>query len=493
MKDSIKIGPHFFQQEKRNYSNWRTALIREIVQNSADSAGCTRIDFKISKKDNVTVIRAEDNGAGMSKEVLLNTFLVMGETTKSGTNTVGGFGKARVLICFAQNKYKIQSFDYICTGSGAEYEIKKSSLNFSGCVFEIETDDSDWVEITKNVLKNCTLYPSVYINGERFNERLRQSKHIRTLSFAEVYVNKSATPGVHIRSGGTWMFSKYSDIKAQVCVELHKETARDSLTANRDGLQYNQDNELQSFLNELAANTKSALRDKTKHFTKYVNKGLGFKSRPKSKDNEFGIITKPAEKLIWGEQETSNNQRISNSGANPIDAEFLPLYIKDPILSSMIIINESNDPKRVQLIKNFYMPEKWTKRTATRYQLIRQWFEICTIVMDELSNLVKSEFTWSLGFNFTDETEDETTLATHLLSNNIHYLTFNPIDKENILKYSVNNIDDCFTLMTLACHEASHCVFNNHNEDFSSLFTILVSKVLSRRKEIVNNFKVAKD
>lgn len=503
MKNSIVIGPHFFQQEKRNYSNWRTALIREVVQNSSDSQGCTRIDFTVIKQNDSTVIKIEDNGAGMTKDVLINTFLVMGETTKKDFNSTGGFGKARALICWAQNKYKIQSHDYICTGSGAEYEIKKSSLDFNGCIFEIETDDSDWIEIIKSVLKNCTVWPAIYINGERFNEKLRQSKLIRQLSFADVYVNKSAAPGIHIRSNGCWMFSKYSDIKVQVCVELHKQTARDSLTANRDGLQFKQDNELQQFLNELSANCKSALRDKTRHFTKFVNKNTCFKSkvRPEFKQVSAGGLIKntdpaPVENIVIKQVLNpggTSRESVIGFNANPIDEEFLPVYISDPILSSMIILNESNDPKKVQLIKNFYMPEKWDNRNATRYQLIRIWFAICNIVMDELSNYTKNEFAFAVGYNFSDDLDNERTHALHLKSEGVHYLMFNPIDETNKLKYSVNCVDDYFDLIVLACHEATHCIFTAHNEDFSSFFTLFLQKVLNKRKEIVAAAKEAKD
>lgn len=493
MKDSIKIGPHFFQQEKRNYSDWRTALIREIVQNAADS-NSTWIKINIIPGNSIflngTKITIEDDGSGMSRQVLENVFLSLGETTKNSSSSVGGFGKARVLICFAQEKYTIKSFDYICTGSGAEYEIKKSPLrNRDGCLFEIETDNSNWEIITKEVLKKCSLSQTVYLNGERFSERIRQSKLIRSLSFADIYVNKSANPGVYVRSGGCWMFSKYSNIKAQVCVELHKETARDVLTANRDGLQYNQDNELQNFLNELAADTRSALADKTRHFTKFVNKGVGFKSRPKGYTPNL-IKTNLLELRACNVQK---EEMIKSAGGNPVDEEFLPVYQTDPILSSMIILNESNDKKKIQLIKNFYMPEKWESRAATRYQLVRIWFTICQIVMDELSNYLKQEYTFGIGFNFSDENEDNEIFAMHMESAGIHYLMFNPINKDNLLKYSVNDVDDYFNLVVLACHEASHCAFTRHDESFSSLFTILTQKVLARRKEIVNNCKEAKN
>jgi hypothetical protein len=165
----------------------------------------------------------------------------------------------------------------------------------------------------------------------------------------------------------------------------------------------------------------------------------------------------------------------------------------DPILASMMILNESNDIKTVQLIKNFYMPEKWENRAATRYQLLRQWFAVCQIVMRELSNYLNKEFGFAVGWVFSDEDDGESTHAVHLQDEGVHYLLLNPIDKNLKLKYSVNNKDDYFTLITLACHECSHVIHQNHHEDFSSLFTMLQIRVLKFRKEIQEAMKAAKD
>lgn len=491
MKQSISLGPNFFQQEKRNYSNWKTALIREVIQNAADSVGCTRIDFSIEDSEDSTTLTVRDNGAGMSRDVLQNVFLVMGETTKNSSGFTGGFGKARVLIAFAQREYTIISGDYICEGSGAEYSIRDNEY-VNGCTFIIKTEKLDWTNLIKGVLDKCSLTQSVYINGERYSNTIRRGRLVRELSFGLVYVNKSANSGVHIRVNGTWMFSKYSNVSAQVCVELNSSTSRDVLTANRDGLQFNQDNELQAFLNELSADSKSALKDKTRHFKKFVNKNNCFRSVPKSEkfrlneNNALVPVTRSAANV--GIENT-----IRNFGANPIDREYLPVYQTDPILASMMVLNGSNDVKTVNLIKNFYMPEKWDNRSATRYQLLRQWFAVCNIVMDELSNMTKKEFGFAVGWVFSDNKEDESASAVHLKDEETHYLLLNPIDNNLKLKYSVNNIDNYYALITLACHEAAHCLYAWHDENFSSLFTNLMIKVLARRKEIVQSMKDAKN
>lgn len=494
--NSISIGPRFFQIEKRNYANWYSALIRELIQNSMDSAGCTRIDFVVSRNDTNTILTCQDNGAGMSRDILENVFLVMGESGKSDSvSSVGGMGKARCLICWAQESYKIISHNYILRGCGASYEIENAPF-FRGCKFEIEIKGNDvaWVSVIKDILSKCNLKQSVFINGELFRGNLRVGRLVRQLSFGDVYVNKSAEQKFLVRVGGCWMFDKYvSGVKAQIIVELHQEKSRESMTANRDGLQYKLDNELQSFLNEIAADSRSSLKDKTRHFKRQVNKNKSFQvvSKKKGKEGENGIA-------VCDRVNTNNESYIFNrpfnSSKNPIDSQDLKIGIMDdPIIESMMILNESDNPKRVQLINNFYHPEKWTTRAGTRYQLLREWFAVCKIVMDELANMSDNSFEFAVGWVFTDNEEGEGADAMHTKEGNVNYLLINPIDEDNKLRYGVNNKDDHYNLIVLACHEASHSIERMHNENFSTLFTHLTARVLRRRNEILTAIKEVKE
>lgn len=499
MKDSIKIGPRFFAVEKQNYSSWRRALVREAVQNMVDSPGCTRIEINTEKvnKGNSTKLTFIDNGGGLSKETLLNVFLVMGNTGKDDGNSLGGYGRARVILCWAQENYSITSHKYYLTGCGAEYDIKETKDFYRGCKFEITTDNSDWESIIKFVLDKSSLNQSVYINGEKYVNTLRRGRMVRELSFANIYVNKSANPQLLVRVGGCWMFSKHIDnVKAQICVELKPETSRDSMVSNRDGLQYEKDNELQSFLNELACNGKSALKDKTRHFKKIVNEGKCFTSRPRAqfKVTESGGLIKNDNPNI----NVISNQVIENGyrvGAiNPSDNETLGSFADFcPILNSMMINNECESPETVRLINNFYHPTCFKKTTSTRYQLLKEWFAISQIVADEFSQHFNKEINFSVGWVFS-EGEDRCE-AKCISENNINYILLNPIDITNKLKYSVNDSKDWLALITLCVHEFSHALPSGesyHNERFASIMTSLMIKVLGRMKEIFHAVKAIK-
>ena len=492
---NLTIGPSYFRNERRAYSDWKIAVFTEILQNSIDSVGCSRIDIDIVQKENETIITAKDNGSGMSRETLENIFLVIGETSKSTGETIGGFGIARNLICFGMEQYKIKSFDYVVEGKGASYTINKSEEFVKGCIFEITAEKYDWLEKLHSVLEQSSINQAIFINGEKYSNDVHRGRMVRNLTFGDLYVNKSAkNPGVFIRCKGLKMFSKYApNLTSQVILEIHHDKAKEILTSNRNGLNRLQDDELQAFLTELACDSSSSLRNKTRHFKRLVNKGTGFKTCIKKK-NQISENSESAEETnIYSEfNKKKVIDEILNGGGNPTDYGNLPIYLQDPILQNMMILNESNDIKKVQLINNFYHPEKWTSRDSTRYQLLREWFAICQIVMDEVSNWKNEEFFFSVGWIFTDNTDGEGITAAHAQDSGVHYLLINPIDENNKLKYSVNNKGDWYSLIVLACHEATHCLHHYHNEDFSSMFTHLMMRVMKRKNELFDAIKTIK-
>lgn len=494
MKNTLLIGPNWFSHEKRAYANYKTAIIRELLQNStARNLNASRIDLDTIQIETGTRIVCADNGKGMARDILENVFLILGETSK-GQGEIGGLGIARNLICFSSDKYTIKSDNYLVEGCGASYEIKNHPKT-NGCIFEIDVENSNWEDHIKYVLDRSHLNQGIYINGKQYQNNLRRGKMVREMSFGQVWVNKSGNPQLIVRAGGMYMFDHEINCKAQVILEIDPDKAKEILTSNRDSLKWEQRKEIDNFLAELSADSRSSLKDKTKHFKKFVNKDKCFRSKPRAiKLIDSGGQIK--QNIFLGcevtERESVESEILSH-GANPMDAEILPCYLTDALLTSMLILNQSEDAKTVNLINNFYHPQHWKTRESTRYQLLRVWAAINSVVMDELSNHTKQEYNWSNGWVFSDSDGGESTEACHLHENDIHYLLLNPIDFDRKLKYSVISIDDYFSLIVLSVHEASHVLYNFHTEDFSSLFTTLLQKVLTRRKEIVNNCKEAKN
>ena len=107
--NQITIAPELFRNEIRNYSMPTRAFFRELFQNSID-AGARKITVDINEiETGIMKVCFADNGCGMDRETIEDVFLCLGKTTKSGANSIGGFGKARMLICYAMDSYEIRT------------------------------------------------------------------------------------------------------------------------------------------------------------------------------------------------------------------------------------------------------------------------------------------------------------------------------------------------------------------------------------------------
>ena len=117
LSGTVQIPKSFHVRERdRAYDDWTLSIFREFVQNSID-AGATRIDISIASAvpkgfegrppdaRNVTRLVFEDDCGGMSLDVLNKVYFRLGETTKTGDDSVGGFGRARIMQNFSQVRY----------------------------------------------------------------------------------------------------------------------------------------------------------------------------------------------------------------------------------------------------------------------------------------------------------------------------------------------------------------------------------------------------
>src|SRR5690554_1029095 len=104
MNHQVAIPDNFFLKEARQeYWNVSGRLIAELTQNSVD-AGATRIDFEFSDDG----YSCQDNGCGMTKEIMIPALLTLGGTRKAERST-GGFGAAKKILLFAHKEFQIRT------------------------------------------------------------------------------------------------------------------------------------------------------------------------------------------------------------------------------------------------------------------------------------------------------------------------------------------------------------------------------------------------
>lgn len=304
---SITIGKSFFRGEVRGYRDPASALWRELIQNSVDN-GAAKIEVTTGRiegdKDAVRVTFSDD-GNGMSREVLEDVYFRLGETTKGGGDDIGGFGRARLLTCFAQDAYTIRTQNLMVTGSGSEYDIHTTSDWHAGCEFSIhvhlptmkstpyyweQEPDIRLLEALSLYLAKCQFEKvgrggvkekrgtrllgnhkavEVSVNGVVFTDYMTRGAKRRDLSFGTVHVvGKSKRHGgnVCVRVRGALMFKKtLYDSSAVVVVEIDPTKSREVLVSNRDSLVSKYDEELEELVQSLAINNLSGLNKAKSH------------------------------------------------------------------------------------------------------------------------------------------------------------------------------------------------------------------------------------
>jgi hypothetical protein len=130
--NQIQTPKAFYVKERLEYySDPWFAFFRELFQNSVD-AGATEIDITLSEVDGRGAFGREptlpkvfrvgfaDNGKGMDDHAM-DVFFKLGGTTKGDGSTVGGFGRARIMLLFGQVAWTLRTGDRRIEGDGGEY------------------------------------------------------------------------------------------------------------------------------------------------------------------------------------------------------------------------------------------------------------------------------------------------------------------------------------------------------------------------------------
>ncbi len=542
----IKIGPKLFSKEKAMYRDWVTAIARENLQNSVD-AGASKIEITLEKDGGLTKVTVSDNGPGMDMATLENVYFVLGETTKTSPTSIGGFGVARMLTCFAQEKYTLRTRDILVDGCGAEWSPTTGLPHHRGVEVTawLDAGERNVLEAFESYLRSCHIDATVTLNGVRWKEWTYKNKHERSLSFGEVYTNKSKTSGVYVRSNGVTMFAPYISAPFLVIIELDASRSRTILQAHRDGLLSQYQRELESFVGELNINKQSALRQKRSKSTTYKGTGT-FASRRKAKPtgeqdadmidallraNDCETLDTKSRAYLEGEEdpnkraqflaalsvaladkgvelkapEVVQTQGQLHSGGGVVEeADDVDLTFE---MFDTIVVDDTNNARVRKVIESYY-PQNWdlmgtqwrwnkarTERQYFRagvekYKLLVMWKAACEFAIRLLQdNLQRGPeyIAWGVGWCFSDEA-----LAKHKRDGNISWLLVNPCKGDGTMRHGQDKVG-LAKLVAEACHEVCHIAHGDHDEQFANLLNDLMEQAFLYKTEMLNFMKEAKE
>lgn len=515
---SVKIGPSFFKKELREYSSWIWAYAREALQNCLDAPGSNAVDIAITQNssdanDGVTVV-FENNGKPMSEEILINKLLAIGESGKNFEGSVGGFGKAKVILYMAQERYTIRTGTFEVRGSGGEYELTRDLPYYDGTRSEVVISDTSVTQLTKEFTKFCLFAQwdgSITVNGEKHDCSLRKGSPRRELGFGQVYTNKSFTNRLIVRMNGIPMFWDFINLNRCVIVELNG-SSLDVLTSNRDGLLMSYREELAEFIRELATDKRKALKRRSqiryRHFSgaKYSYQGRpDFNARSIVGDVSQSIGSNSTSIPVIAISDTGNgvsngggmaeaaftldNTRIgvvqSTAGNTADDADDVPCDVV-PRLASQIAEQFTIKNETELTIPNYYLPDSASFGTYAR-KLARIWGRL----MLEMHRVFDHKDDFGIGFIFDDETTAEHEEGEF---GRVYYIS----PAEIVTQASSNSksfkkrfaLTERNRLLAVAAHEFVHGLgYDSHDESYASKLTSVMAKVLDERKRFNWCFK----
>lgn len=498
MKSSVKIGPSFFANELKEYDNWHWAFIREAVQNSVDAKGSDRVDFEIALGDNNdTIVTWANNGEPMSEDIIVNKLFSLGESGKRFNGSVGGFGKAKILLYFTHASYTILTGGLTVVGSGADYEVIESGDYYPGTksIVRISGDHVEKLKHQIRVLASFTQWAgTLSANGEVLESNHNKGSRRRDLGFGVVYTNKSHSNKCVVRINGIPMFHQYCGHDRLVLVELVG--ASDTvLTASRDGLLYPYRGELSSFITELTVDKKSALKDRSRG-PKYVQY-RGSKLCHSNALNVVSAVMAPSESRSESRSElVAALAGVSVAGDEQVNAPVVsggvgdrstapggcaPSYsgaggtVKSVItLGSNFILKNETDLK----VPAYYDPGSG-EFSAYSHKLVRIWGRI----MLELHRLFDVEAEFSIGFVFDESSAAQCETGSFGL---VYYL--NPADVVEQNSSSSKSFKKRFKLtdrdklIAIGAHEFVHALgYQMHCERYAAKFTDVIGTVMQHR------------
>lgn len=520
---TVVTPKEFFVSERdKMYADWHVAFWRELFSNSLDAgAKRIRVDAEfvyVESGQPLYRVWFADDGCGMTRDTLENVYMRLGASTKGEeTGGVGGFGRARILTCFSQEAYWITTGNVMVRGNGSWYEFQEAPRPVNGCVLAIDIAGTEaWFLqsglrrfLSQSTLSRASIelrlprqsltggeMPMADLLGEegwlQWKTLFHRGRAIREFEmegekWGIVSVNRSEGAHTHrliVRVNGTSMYDEHIRQPVQITLDLLPEMSRKALTASRDNLRNEFRAEVMQFVQELAVDEKSALRDqrREKRWTMF--------------SGDLGAM------VIEGEDD--GNRRAPQADSHkpgaasasvyedwvvPLKKPREPLVPEAPARKSvrslaglphvMVLMDDPTPGQRRASAQ--YLPANWARADLLgkgdgqqARLLFAAWTESCRQAVKALVRNEKlgSRLEFVTGFVFSS-----TAGAMHSRIGNREVLLVNPVDEDGKARFRLSDPASRRRLMALAWHEVSHIAESWHCERYARVFTDLVASV----------------
>lgn len=257
---------YFAQSSAKDYSgDVGLALVREFAQNAAD-AGATRVTFEFLGEN---VLRVSDDGRGCDATVVRERLLTpLG--SKKEADAVGGFGKAKELLFFANPSWRIVTQDVVVVGSYLTVESFETERPLQpGFVATVTLPPALWRtarDAARNFMRCSERGVCWVLDGTEVSTDVkRPARAVKDFGFAKAYLDKSSHDSVvYLRTGGLLTGTRWGS-HARTCGRVIIEVTKPSfevLTPSRDWFREDEHRRaVESWLHALAVDHASALAE----------------------------------------------------------------------------------------------------------------------------------------------------------------------------------------------------------------------------------------
>lgn len=535
----IRISGRFLQGPKDDYRNWREAWWREVVQNGVD-AGARTIQLEAVEEPEAMRLSCADDGAGMDVRTVLDKFLVLGETGKgAGTDTVGGFGKAKELELLPWIAWEVHTRDLVIRGQGDAYGEPERAPYRQGTLVTVWMDKNECTtaDHARSFVAKCHLPRVAFtVNGDVVYANDRPGRLVREFKSEHgdvqltVYHTKR-TPSngqLPVRVRGVWMFSRMISDKmpGRLIAELDgpADGIRRTLQSNRDGFRdYRLGGALDELAQELARDVLTALAKKKNRYERFY-KGQGSvdqasrlaqelvtlagafspKRRKGERDEDAGLVDQAlsadtlaqAQAIVldrWQAAPPATPEEAAVRAQPPVVQVHLEQGFRTPaeVERALAALAWMPDIIVAQSIDYFRPPKAWMPGEGMGkipLRTLRLWAEMCRFVMIGLGQHEPVGIGWTFSLDVRGECETRPHPETGEMSK---WLLYNPLvvepDRYDERKFAsvrprVRLSDEATiaSMFSTAVHEVTHLRHTDHDEAFISAYGEAMARLLPR-------------